>query len=199
MDTQKNEEKTVLSTNLPVESVLTIIDIDNKNVEIPIEDAIKKIKNSTIFSLNTTVNAENDFNNRFEHDSLQIAKIDRKNIEKTNDLKFFNVVVEFSNCLTRSFIVPSYVKFYSLTRNAFTAIENIKNRDVLVDYTGQIVKILDPELVPDFEMTDFYNIITIYNSVEQNEHSNKKSTGDYNFYLNGILSSVSYNNFQKKD
>ena len=49
MDTQKNEEKTVLSTNLPVESVLTIIDIDNKNVEIPIEDAIKKNKNSTIF------------------------------------------------------------------------------------------------------------------------------------------------------
>lgn len=66
-----------------------------------------------------------------------------------------------------------------------------------------MVKIADTEQV-DFKMTDFYNINVIYEvndvDVEDDVNNNRRHLNEScNFYLNGILSNVSYNNFQKKD
>lgn len=212
-------EKTSITTssiNLPVETVSTIIDVDNPNVEITIEDAIEKLKKDAtdISSQNTQITITNvsELQNPrsinldnviLNHLPIQILKIERKRIERTNEIKFFKATVDFSNGNQKTFIVPSFVKFYSSRRGAFIPIEFIRNRDILLDYTGNIVKIADAEPV-DFEMTDFYNINVAYNTIEINEKEDaenniKHLNENYNFYLNGILANISYNNFQKKD
>ena len=201
-----------MTINLPVESVLTIIDCENKNVEIPINVALSKFSgkySSSIQSLNAiiTVSYADKEKKIFEHDKtaieyneVEITNVTRKKIERTNELKFFNVKTEFSNGIRKEFIVPSYVKFYSSMRGFFVPVEYIRNRDILLDYKENIVKIEDAELVEDFTMTDFYNMNAVYNvdlNIDLNEY--QKRLNDYNFYLNGILANISYNNFQKKE
>jgi len=122
------EKRTVVtSVNLPVESILTVLDVDNPAVEIGIEDAMKEVKSGSLRSMNTTICVNNysemqnprtmDLSNiDIDHDTFQITKIERKKIEKTNALKFFKASVEFANGIKKEFIVPSFVKFYSSKR-----------------------------------------------------------------------------------
>lgn len=122
------EKKTVVtSVNLPIESVSTILDVDNPAVDVNIEEAMKKLKSGSLRSMNTTICVNNysemqnprtmDLNNiDIDHDIFQIVKIERKKIEKTNALKFFKASVEFANGVRREFVVPSFVKFYSSKR-----------------------------------------------------------------------------------
>ena len=138
-------------------------------------------------------------NVEFEHNLVNVISISCKKIEKTNDLKFFKVNVEFSTGTTKEFVVPSYVKFYSLFRGLFVPVEFVRNKDILIDYSGNIVKVEDTIPIPDFKMTNFYSIIAKYEvptNIDLNEYS--KRLNDCNFYLNGILTTISYNNFQKK-
>lgn len=210
-----NEKKTIAtSVNLPVENISTIIDVDSPSVEINIEDAIKKLKGGALRSMNAviTVNNFSEMQNPrnlnlknidIDYDLFQITKIERKKIEKTNDIKFFKSTVEFANGLTKTIIAPSYIKLYSSRRGCFIPIEFVRNRDILLDYTGNMVKISDAELV-DFKMTDFYNINVVYEieevDVDADINNNRKHLNENcNFYFNGILANVSYNNFQKKD
>lgn len=210
-----NEKKTIAtSVNLPVENISTIIDVDSPSVEINIEDAIKKLKGGALRSMNAviTVNNFSEMQNPrnlnlknidIDYDLFQITKIERKKIEKTNDIKFFKSTVEFANGLTKMIIAPSYIKLYSSRRGCFIPIEFVRNRDILLDYTGNMVKISDAELV-DFKMTDFYNINVVYEieevDVDADINNNRKHLNENcNFYFNGILANVSYNNFQKKD
>ena len=73
--------------------------------------------------------------------------------------------------------------------------EFLKSRDILLDVSGRMVKIEDAEVIEDFEMTNYYNIKVAY----ENDENNETQKIWFNFYLNGILANVSYNNFQKKD
>ena len=203
-------KKINLSINLPVETVLSIIDVNDKRVEVDMKEALKRFKgksDETMQSMNTVVTAQyKDLDLKlfekayYDHCTFTIYNIDRKKIERTNELKFFNVRIEFSTGKVKTFTVPSYVKFYSSQRGIFIPVEYIKNRDILIDYTGNIAKIDDAALNESFKMTDFYNIATTYEveeSPELNEYS--KILNECNFYLNGVLTNISYNNFQKKE
>lgn len=216
MDTKKEVFST--SVNLPVESLLTVIDVDDKNVEVDVEKAMKKLRSGncdSIRSMNTqfdVVKSRNEtWNNpipekvNLTNDIFNITRIDRRKIERTNELKFFKAAIEFSTGKTMEFIIPSYVKLFSYTRGIFVPIEYVRNRDILIDYTGNIAKIADAELVEDFQMTDFYNINVAYDQVKLDivegtpeEEVRKKINESYNFYLNGVLANISYNNFKKK-
>ena len=77
----------------------------------------------------------------------------------------------------------------------YIPVEFLKSRDILLDVSGRMVKIEDAEVIEDFEMTNYYNIKVAYEKDENNETQKIW----FNFYLNGILANVSYNNFQKKD
>ena len=198
------------SVNLPVESIQTIIDVNDKRVEVNIDEVMKKMKgksDESIQSMNTTIVVEYDDLEKkkigriiYEHDTFNIESIERKKIEKTNDIKFYNVRIELNTGIVKKFIVPSYVKFYSSQRGIFIPVEYVRNRDILLDYTGNIVKIDDTELNESFKMTDFYSINTKYEIDESPDlNESMKLLNECNFYLNGILTNISYNNFQKKE
>ena len=69
----------------------------------------------------------------------------------------------------------------------FIAVEHLKSRDILVDYSFKMVKVEDAEEIKDYQMPEeYWNIKVAYDEDE-----------GMNFYLDGILANVSYNNFNK--
>ena len=209
---RKNMNATI---NLPVQSVISILDADDKNVEVDIEKAMAKCKtNSPLHTVNTRVfvdiekQAANKGQRIFDltqikmtHELCDIIRIDRRPIEKTNDIKFFSIRLEFSTGETRSFVLPSYAKFYSSMRGQFFPVEYVRNRDILLDYSGNIVKVDDTKLIEDFKMTDYYSIHLIYRNDDNAREEGFNPVNEYNFYLNGVLTNIAYNNFNisKKD
>jgi hypothetical protein len=194
------------SINLPIECVDTIIDIEDRRFEVPIQDVMDKLQNvDYIKSYNTLVSIPNEMENRkyiddeyisITNGSYFINKIDRKPVEKTNELKYFRVELEFANGIKKSYVFPSFVKFYSMHKGTFIPVEFLKSRDLLYDYSGRMVKIEDSEEVKDFKLTDYYNIKIAY---ERDIENIEEKTIWFNFYLNGVLANVSYNNFQIKE
>lgn len=191
------------TVNLPVQSVHTIIDIDDPRLEIPIEEAMNRFsegKGSTtirsLFSEPAIVASSfrKDKNVDYNYGISYINKITKKHTDVTNpDIKYFDVKVKYFNDRVFNFLVPGYVKFFSRTLNIFVPVENMKKSDVLVDYAHNIVQMLKKtELgvegnphVP--EISDYYSI----------RLSNEKAEILVPFYFNGILSHVYYNDFQK--
>lgn len=196
------------SINLPVECLNTIIDVDDRRFEVPIQDAIKKMQDedvSYIRSYNTLVTIPEEMENKkyVENEYISISngcyfvnKIERKHVEKTNELRFFKLYVEFADGRTNTYVFPSFVKFYSMHKGTFIPVEFLKSRDLLYDYSGRMVRIEDAEEVTDFELTDFYNIKIAYEK-DVETYDDRKIW--FNFYINGILANVSYNNFQIKE
>jgi hypothetical protein len=196
------------SINLPVECLNTIIDVDDRRFEVPIQDAIKKMQDedvSYIRSYNTLVTIPEEMENKkyVENEYISISngcyfvnKIERKHVEKTNELRFFKLYVEFADGRTNTYVFPSFVKFYSMHKGTFIPVEFLKSRDLLYDYSGRMIRIEDAEEVTDFELTDFYNIKIAYEK-DVETYDDRKIW--FNFYINGILANVSYNNFQIKD
>ena len=195
------------SINLPVETLETIVDAENRMFEVNVKDAIKKLNTEGIDyikTINTLVSIPEEMENRkyvepeyitITNGTYFINKIEEKQIEKTNELKFFKIDFEFYNGIKKSYIIPSFVKFYASHKGQFIPVEFLKSRDILLDVSGRMVKIEDAEVIEDFEMTNYYNIKVAYEKDENNETQKIW----FNFYLNGILANVSYNNFQKKD
>ena len=191
------------TVNLPVQSVHTIIDIDDPRLEIPIEEAMNRFsegKGSTtirsLFSEPAIVASSfrKDKNVDYNYGISYINKITKKHTDVTNpDIKYFDVKVKYFNDRVFNFLVPGYVKFFSRTLNIFVPVENMKKSDVLVDYAHNIVQMLkNTELgvegnPPVPEISDYYSI----------RLSNEKAEILVPFYFNGILSHVYYNDFQK--
>lgn len=207
-----NKKVVVTSINLPVQCIKSIININDSRVEMPIKEALNlfagpKDKNSDDFkikSMNTIINVPFEYKNQrvipFEaidvkNDVFSIINIQKNHIIKTNDIKFFKIKFTFANENVKEFIVPSFVKFYSSRIGLFVPAEFIKSRHILLDYTGNMVKATDAELVENFVMTDYYSIKTAY-ELDDSDENNELSC---NFYLNGILANISYNNFKMKD
>lgn len=196
------------SINLPIECLETIINVDDRRFEVPIQDAINKLQEegvNYIKSYNTLVTIPEEMENKkyvedeyisISNGSYFVNKIERKPVEKTNDLRFFKLDLEFADGRTKSYVFPSFVKFYSMHKGTFIPVEFLKSRDLLYDYSGRMVRIEDSEEISDFKLTDFYNIKIAYEKDIENFDDRKIW---FNFYINGILANVSYNNFQIKD
>ena len=191
------------TVNLPVQSVHTIIDIDDPRLEIPIEEAMNRFsegKGSTtirsLFSEPVIVASSfrKDKNVDYNYGISYINKITKKHTDVPNpDIKYFDVKVKYFNDRVFNFLVPGYVKFFSRTLNIFVPVENMKKSDVLVDYAHNIVQMLKKTELgvegnpPVPEISDYYSI----------RLSNEKAEILVPFYFNGILSHVYYNDFQK--
>lgn len=187
------------SVNLPIDAINSIVNVDDRRVEISIDEAANILgekKAECIRSLNTLVDLPEEFMNqqfvepeyiKINHTYSYINNIEKKKIGETNELKFYKLHVEFSTGIVKDLIVPSYVKFYSSHKGMFIAVEHLKSRDILVDYSFKMVKVEDAEEIKDYQMPEeYWNIKVAYDEDE-----------GMNFYLDGILANVSYNNFNK--
>lgn len=191
------------TVNLPVQSVHTIVDIDDTRLEIPIEEAMNRFAESkgssvirSLFSEPTLIASSfrKDQNIDYNYGVSYINKITKKQVENVKpDIKYFDVKVKYFNDKVFNFLVPGYVKFFSRTLNTFVPVENMKKSDVLVDYAHNIVQMLKKteygkdDNPPAPEISEFYSI----------RLSNEKAEILVPFYFNGILSHVYYNDFQK--
>jgi len=195
----KESKVTTSSVNLPVGMIDTIINVDDRRMEVPIQeiaDNMGEKKIEFIRSLNTLVDLPEEFENqsyvepdyiKIDHSYSYINNVEKRKIGETNQLKFYKLHLEFANGIVKDMILPSYVKFYSSHKGMFIPVEHLKSRDILVDYAFRMVKIEDAEEVPDYQLPEeYWNIKVAYDEDE-----------GMNFYLNGILANVSYNNFNK--
>ena len=172
--------------NLPIETFKSIINIDDKNVLVSVESIMNFLKNNTDKSIRSMYTIPDVINKElvFNHDISYITKLTKQNITNTNDIKYYEIIVKFYNEKEITFIFPGYVKLFSKTAKNFIPVEFIKKTDVLVDYQGYNIYVLANNFV-NFEPTEYYNI-----QINSN-------TENAPFYVNGILSYVYYNNFQK--
>ena len=126
------------SINLPVETLETIVDAENRMFEVNVKDAIEKLNTEGvdyIKTINTLVSIPEEMENRkyvepeyitITNGTYFINKIEEKQIEKTNELKFFKIDFEFYNGIKKSYIIPSFVKFYSSHKGQFIPVEFLK-------------------------------------------------------------------------
>lgn len=136
---------------------------------------------------------------KITHDDCSIISIKKNPIEKTNDIKFYKIKIEFYNGIKKELIVPSYVKFYSMLLGTFVTAEKVRARHILMDYGGAPIKAEDAELIENFKMTNYYGIKVSYEIPIDFMDGDKPKPGICNFYLDGVLANVSYNNFQMKE
>ncbi len=188
----------ISTVNLPKQSVKTIVNIDNPKIEISIEEAIDILKSGKEKSIKTLF-AEPNINSKFIKNNINdynygvayINKIDTKEISTINpNIKYFNIQVKYANDNVLEFIVPGYVKFYSANTGTFVPVEFMKKSDLLLDYAHNIVHMMEKTELVDLNKDDFkqYYSIQVFND---------KAEIFVPFYLNGILTYVYYNDYQK--
>lgn len=177
-----------ITINLPVETINTIIDIDDKRVEVPISQYVQKFTDEeyqvrTMFSIPDSTEKIITYS----HDIDFITELTKNEVGNTNNIRYFKVIAKYYNNKEFEFVVPGYVKFYSKTIKNYVPVEFVKKSDMLIDYQGYNVQITSNEPV-EFKATEYYSI-----------QINSPADVVVPFYLNGILSYISYNNFNIKE
>lgn len=185
--------------NLPVKSVKTIVDVDNRNVVIPVETAIQELNElaketdnkptglRTLFASPEAYGSTTKFN--YEYSFLN--KIIKNKITKINpDVKYWEITFKFYTDRSITFLVPGFVKFYSLNKGAFVPVEFMKKSDLLVDTQGRMVQV-----VKKVEMTG-EEALTLNEDEYYGFYINSSSNNYFfQFYFNEILAMISYNNY----
>lgn len=185
------------SINLPVDSVKTIVDVNNRDVIISVENAIKYLTKSKdkekAFGLMTMYAApvESVANNiNYNYDIAYINKISINKITNFNkEIKYWNIKFKYYNDISIEFLVPGFVKFWSQNNRQFVPVEFMKKSDILIDYKGDMVQVVKKTELPEIDLTDT-NYYGIQVSCANDNYMSQ-------FYLNNILTSISYNNYIK--
>jgi hypothetical protein len=184
----------MVTVNLPVGSIKSIINIDDPNVNVSIEDAIELLNSSdkairSMYSMPETCDNPRGFGKiiNYTHDINYITKISKKPITSSNVINYHELVVRFNDNKEYTFIFPSFVKLFSRTTKTFVPVEYVKKSDMLIDWQNLTAQVLSNNPV-NFNPEEYYNIII-------NANDNSSST----FYINGLLSYVYYNNFRDKE
>lgn len=207
--------KTITSSvNLPTSDLFTIVNVDDRRFEVPINEVIEDFnekKVEFIKTMNTTVIVDEVTPEmskyvkpeyiHMNHDISYINNIEKRIINEENkkylkeNIKFYNISLEFYTSKTMDLTVPSYVKFYSMHKGAFIPVEQLKNRDILMELGGRMVKVSDAELATDYEIpNEYYNIKVTFDRQYDEDEGIKEYP---NLYLNGVLVNVAYMNFNK--
>lgn len=185
--------------NLPVKSVKYIVDVDNRNVVIPVEKGIETLaelaaKDSdkptglrTLFAAPESHGSTTNFN----YEYCFINKILKRKITKINpDVKYWEITFKYYTDRSITFLVPGFVKFYSLNNQTFVPVEFMKKSDLLVDTQGRMVQV-----VKKVEMTG-EEALKLNEDEYYSFYMNSSSDNYFcQFYFNEILALVSYNNY----
>jgi hypothetical protein len=179
------------TVNLPVNSINTIINIDDPRVVVPIEELVESFKTDgekTVRSMYSTPNVEEKIIT-YDHDISYITKLTKEPIGNTYAIKYFKLHIKyFPSEKEVDIILPSFVKLFSRTAKSYVPVEFARKSDILTSYTNDIVQILSNEPIEDYTPTEYY-------SVSLNSYKDNMIT----FYLDGILCTVYYNNFNLKE
>lgn len=184
----------MVTVNLPVGSIKSVINIDDPNVNISIEEAMELINSSdkpirSMYSMPETCENPKGVGKivKYTHDINYITKINKNKITSNNVINYHELVIRFNDNKEYTFIFPSYVKLFSRTTKTFVPVEYVKKSDMLIDWKNLTAQVLSNNPV-NFTPEEYYNIII-------NANDNNSST----FYINGLLSYVYYNNFKEKE
>jgi hypothetical protein len=175
------------TVNLPVDSIHTIINIDDPRIEVPIEELIESMKtdgDKPVRSMYSTPNIDEKIIT-YEHDISYVTKLTKAAINDTNAIKYFKLHVKyFPSEKEVDIILPSFVKLFSRTAKSYVPVEFARKSDILTSYTTDIVQILSNEPIEEYEPKEYYSVQL---------SSNKDNI--ITFYLDGILCNVYFNNF----
>lgn len=206
--------KTITSSvNLPITNLFTVVNVEDRRYEVPIKEVIEEFNEKKIEFIKTinTVVSVSESNELckyvqpefiyMKHEISYINNIEKRIINEENmkylkeNIKFYNISVEFSDGRKMFLTVPSYVKFYSMHKGSFIPVEQLKNRDILMSIGERMVKVTDAELATNYELpNEYYNIKVTFDRQFDEEENIKEYPS---LYLNGILVNVAYMNFNK--
>lgn len=177
------------TVNLPVESLTSIINIDDVRVLTPVEEMVESFTKDSKQNIRSMFSIP-DINEKivkYTHEISYITDCTKNEIKKTNEIRYFKIRVKYFPSETeKDLILPSYVKLFSRTAKSYVPVEFIRKSDILTDYTGNIVQVLANEQDTEFKPTEFYSIKL---SVANNNYP-------ITFYLDGIFANVFYNSFE---
>lgn len=187
----------MITVNLPVGTIHSIVNIDDPRVIIPIEDAYAFMQSDDkkiIRGMETTVEikdkkrGEQEFKVLdFKHEINIITKLRKLPILNPINVTYYNTKIRYCNEAEYDVIIPSYVKFYSATTKQLVPIEYINKSDILYDYRGYNAQVREIAEI-DFKPTEYWNFqISSPNDISMN------------FYFDGILGYVHYTNFTKEN
>lgn len=201
------------SVNLPINIVKTIVNVDDKRLEVPINEIIEDFierKIEFVRTMNTNVMVDEGVELtkyvrpeyiHVNHGVSYINNIEKRVINEENlkyakaNLKFYRIEVEYADGRINEMIVPSYVKFYSSHKGVFVPVEQLKNRDILLELGDKMVKVNDAELIENYDIpNEYFNIKVTFERQFDEEDCIKEYPS---LYINGILVNVAYNNFNK--
>lgn len=208
------ETKTITSSvNLPTSNLNTILNVEDRRFEVPINEIIEEFNDkkieyiktiNTVVSVDEAVELTKYVKPEFihmKHDISYINNIEKRIINEENmkylkeNIKFYNISLEFADGRTMDLTVPSYVKFYSMHKGVFIPVEQLKNRDILMEIGEKMIKVSDAELATDYNLpNEYYNIKVTFDRQFDEEENVKEYPS---LYLNGILVNVAYMNFNK--
>lgn len=184
--------------NLPTKSIFNIVDVDNRKLVISIDDAIKELaelsketdKPTGLRTLFATPECVSN-TTRFNYEYCFLNKITKNKITKINpEVKYWEITFKFYTDKAITFIVPGFVKFYSLNNRTFIPVEFMKKSDLLVDTHERMVQVVEKTEMTGEEALKL-------NEDEYYSFSINSSSNNYisQFYFNDILAMISYNNY----
>ena len=106
-----------ITINLPVETINTIIDIDDKRVEVPISQYVQKFTDEeyqvrTMFSIPDSTEKIITYS----HDIDFITELTKNEVGNTNNIRYFNVIAKYYNNKEYNNIQPKkYVCQFSIS------------------------------------------------------------------------------------
>ena len=149
----------MITVNLPVGTIHSIVNIDDPRVNIPVEDAFAFMQGDDkkiIRGMETTVEIKDKKRDEqefkvldFKHEINIITKLRKLPILNPINVTYYKVLIRYFNEKEYETIIPSYVKFYSATTKQLVPIEYINKSDILYDWQGFNAQ------VRELEETDF--------------------------------------------
>ena len=167
----------VNSFYFPHGTLTEVLDINNKDLLVPIESLIEN--DHTVSMCTNPIKEDNKL--IYEHDKLFINKISKLDDNgENNATKFYQMVYGLGEgCPKKTMIIPEFVRLFTRINKVFLSPNAIRKTDVMIDYQERDIKIYKIELC-EKPNNDFIYKLFLSNTSDK----------FMNFYYNGLLATI---------